>query len=346
MARHRLRAREYVCAALGVVIGVSCFVITNRVTKEWMDPLVAACLTGEYATPTDRILSEHIVPYEPRLGGGFVCLITQFLEALVSNYPGGILTWGSVILVSGPFSVVAGVEAGRVGSHGPIRYSILMGMLAQLLGVCVVMPAVWIPSYILFGSRCNDSDGLFLFHPQRPWHAVYTFIIPTLLTFGLFWWEPSSSTAWKQCAGLLGGPALAFLPLVYYWSPTPSSKEMQPTDAERAKVSYRNALKVVGFLSFVGWIGLVYIAVSAYGFHILTAIMNGLWTNAHPAVKFMTVDTIGFFLATMIYAYLQSPLAMWRMAKLVPLLGPGAAFSYIMVIQTESTHVVGDTKKQ
>jgi hypothetical protein len=88
-------------------------------------------------------------------------------------------------------------------------------------------------------------------------------------------------------------------------------------------------------------------AVSAYGFH-MVAIFNGLWHNAHPAVQFMTVDTTGFFLATLIYVYLQSPRQMLKMAMLVPLLGPGAAFSYVMVQAEEPNYVVtkDDTKKQ
>jgi hypothetical protein len=330
--------RDYICAALGVVIGVSCFVINNNVTKEWMEPLVAACTEGDYASHQERMLQEDIVAYEPLLGGGFVCIITQFLEALSQNYPGGMFTWGGVILVSFPFSIVGGVEAGRAGSRGPIRYSIAMGILAQLLGVCVVIPALWIPSYIFGGSNGAYS-------PQRPWHAVYTFLIPTMLTVFIFTLD-STSVAWRQCAALLGGPLLAFLPLVYYLSPTPRNvKEMQQNQ-NKAQEYYVNAFKLVGVLSFAGYIFLVYIAVSAYGFNMVT-ILNGLWQNAHPAVKFMTVDTTGFFLATLIYAYLQSPLQMLKMAMLVPLLGPGAAFSYFMV-QTVPNYVVpkDDSKKQ
>jgi hypothetical protein len=286
---------------------------------------------------------EIIVPYEPLLGGGFVCIITQFLRALVNNHPGGMLTWSGVILVSFPFNVVGGVEAGRAGARGPIRYCVVMGILAQLLGVCVVIPALWIPSYIFGGSSSSSSKGAH--SPQRPWHAVYTFAIPTVLTVFIFTLD-SSSVAWRQCAGLLGGPLLAFLPLLYYLSPPPRNvKEMQQNQT-KAHESYVNALKLVGVLSFVSYIFLVYIAVSAYGFHVVTIFNGFLWKNAHPAVKFMIVDTTGFFLATLIYAYLQSPLQMLKMAMLLPLLGPGAAFSYVMVEREPNNVVPKDDNKQ
>lgn len=314
--------QDYVCAAIGVAVGAFCMHLTQSATNEWMDPIVATCTRGE-ATHFERMLKDGIVPYNPTLGGGFVCLITQFLNALREDFPGGLLTWGAVMLVSLPQSVIGAIEAGRVGAKGPVRYSCIMGLLSQFVGVCVIMPALWIPSYVFGGSR----DGPFA--PSRPMAGVYTSIPFTLLAIGIFVLDPTSAS-WRNCAGILGGPLVAFLPLVYYLSPAPTSTSDMLQNASAAKASYKRAFQCMAVLSLAGWMTLVYVACSVYGFD-AEALANGLWFEAHPAVKFMTVDTTGFFIATLIYAYLQSASMLIKTLLLTPIVGPGAALCLVMM---------------
>jgi len=328
--------QDYICAAVGMAVGIFCMLQTQASTSAWMDPLVSACTEGNESHVERMMKHDDLVPYSPELGGGFVCIITQFLHALQDSFPGGCLTWGGVMLVSFPFSVIGAVEAGRVGAKGPVRYSVVVGLLAQFLGVCVVMPALWIPSYVFGGSR----DGPF--HPNRPMAAVYTSIPLNLLAIGIFVLNPSSAL-WRNCAGILGGPLLAFLPLAYYLSPTPTSVQDMKLNTEAAKATYARAFQCMGALSLVGWIVLVYIAWSVYGLD-LEALTNGLWFEAHPAVKFMTVDTTGFFVATLLYAYLQSPGMLAKSLLLTPLVGPGAALSFVMM-QVEPRYVVPKEKQ-
>lgn len=89
----RRPVQDYVCAALGVAVGAFCMMQTQASSKEWMDSRVASCTQGDFS-PDERMLKEDIVPYNPSLGGSFVCIITQFLNALQEQYPGGLLTWG------------------------------------------------------------------------------------------------------------------------------------------------------------------------------------------------------------------------------------------------------------
>jgi hypothetical protein len=326
---------DYACAFIGIALGVFCMLQTQAATKNWMDPIVATCTQGE-ATHFERMLKDGIVPYNPNLGGGFVCLITQFLNALQRQYPGGLLTWGGVMVVSIPFAVFSAVEAGRFGAKGPVRYSVVIGLLAQFLGVCVVMPGIWIPSYVFGGSR----DGPF--HPNRPMAGVYTSIPATLLAIGIFVLDPTSA-AWRNCAGVLGGPIVALLPLFFYLSPTPTSTKDMLQNEGAAKASYAKAFQYMAVLSLAGWITLVYVAFSVYGFNV-KALVNGLWFEAHPAVKFMTIDTSGFFIATLIYAYLQGANALLKMLVLVPVAGPGAALC-ITQMQAEPRYQVPKEKK-
>lgn len=326
---------DYACALIGVAVGVSCMLATQAATKEWMDPIVVTCTQGE-ATHFERMLKDGMVPYNPSLGGGFVCLITQFLNALREEYPGGLLTWGGVMIVSFPFSVASAVEAGRHGAKGPVRYSVAMGLLAQVLGVCVVMPAIWIPSFVFGGSR----DGPF--HHQRPMAGVYTSIPATLLAIGIFVLDPMTA-AWRNCAGILGGPLLALLPLVYYLSPTPTSTMEMARNQSAARESYKRAFLCMAVLSLVGWVTLVYVAYSVNGMN-AEAVANGLWFEAHPAVKFMTIDTTGFFIATLIYAYRQSVSLLLKTLLLTPVVGPGAALCLAMM-QSEPLYQVPKEKQ-
>lgn len=331
----RPAVQEYVVAAVGVAVGVICMMQTNAATQPWMDPKVEACTQGDY-TPFERMLRDDIVPYSPELGGGFVCIITQFLNALAENYPGGLLTWGGVTLVSFPFTVIGAIEAGRFGAKGPVRYSVIMALLSQFLGVCVIMPALWVPSYVFGGSK----DGPF--HPSRPMASVYLSIPFTVLAIAIFALDPTTAT-WRHCAGILGGPLIALLPMAYYFSPAPTDVKDMKMNSEAAKASYVKAYQCMGILSLAGWIVMVYTAWTVYGLD-LYAVANGLWYEAHLAVKFMTIDTMGFFIATLLYAYLRSPSMFGKALLLTPLLGPGAALCFVLA-QTGANYVVPKEKQ-
>jgi hypothetical protein len=327
--------QDYVCATVGIAVGVFCMLQTQAATKDWMDPFIASCTEGDLSAE-QRMLNESIVPYNPALGGSFVCIITQFLHALAVEHPSGLLTWGGVMVVGFPYSIIAAIEAGRVGAKGPVRYSVIIGLLAQLLGVCVILPALWIPSYIFGGSR----DGPF--HKDRPMTGFYSVMPVTMLAIGCFVLNPSSE-AWRNCAGILGGPLLAAMPLVYYLTPTPTSVKDMMVDSEAAKASYKKAFQCMGLLSLAGWMVLVYTAWSVYGTD-MEALANALWFEAHPAVKFMTIDTTGFFIANLIYAYLQSVATFGKTLLLTPFVGPGAALSYVM-LQSEVSYVIPKEKQ-
>jgi hypothetical protein len=69
-----------------------------------------------------------------------------------------------------------------------------------------------------------------------------------------------------------------------------------------------------------------------------------LWFEAHPAVKFMTIDTTGFFIATLIYAYRQSASLLLKTLLLTPVVGPGAALCLAMM-QAEPLYQVPKEKQ-
>mmetsp|Transcript_12148 Transcript_12148/g.22752 ORF Transcript_12148/g.22752 Transcript_12148/m.22752 type:complete len:355 (-) Transcript_12148:104-1168(-) len=329
------KMKDYVLSILGIGVGLACFKVMGTVSSPFMDPIVAKCTQGEYQNHLERIKTNDLLPYEPILGGGFVCLITQFLGALKESYPAGLLTWGAVVLCSFPISLFLGVEGGHSGVRGPLRYPATVGLLAQFLGIGVITPAVTVPSFI-FGRTSSTKFGSF--HSDRPKHAFYISIFVTLFSLGNFILD-KGSTAWRLNAGILGGPVLALLPAYYSFSPCPpssvhdehsvSSAKMDIYDKNRAILEYRKYLKYAGALSLIGWMYLLFLSYSTYGTE-LSSIWDALWSNAHPSVKFMTLDTTGFYLGMVLCLGAENVIDMIKCMALAPLVGP-SAISFVLL---------------
>jgi hypothetical protein len=338
----RYTTKDYALSLLGIGIGLTCFKVMGEVSSPFMDPIIAKCTQGDYESHFERIRSNDLLPYEPKLGGGFVCLITQFLGALKANYPAGFLTWGAVVLCSFPISLFLGVEGGLSRVRGPLRYPASVGLLAQLLGIGVITPALTVPSFIFGRSRSNDGS----FHPDRPKHAFVISILATLFSLGNFVLNISSA-AWKINAGILGGPVLALLPVYYYFSPCrPSNEDNEQLalveniyNKDRAIAEYRKYLKYAGALSFLGWVYLLVLSYSTYGIH-LSSVWDAVWSNAHPSVKFMTLDTTGFYLGMVLCLGAEKIEDIAKCIALTPLLGP-CAVSFVL-LQRSNLQVVDE----
>eukprot|EP00978_Attheya_sp_CCMP212_P008579 scaffold20176_cov62-Attheya_sp.AAC.3 len=314
--------KDYVCAVIGISIGIACQLTISQVTGQWMNPIVEQCTQGDLSDQ-DRIEKYDLHPYKSNLGGTFVCIITQFMHALAIHSPSGLIAWGGVTLCAFCFTMIGGIEPGRVGAKGLIRYPLIISLMAQFLGVCVIMPGVWIPAYIFGGSREGGA-----FHPSRPFLALLSNIPITGLSIALFVIHPNSQS-WSICAALLGGPFLAFLPLVYNFAPTPKNVLEMEKNRTAALQSLVKVYTLFTYLSFLGWVVLVFIALKTYGAS-PSNFYDGIWGEAHPAVKFMAIDTIGFFSACLLYVFLQSPSHMWKALILTPVLGPGAATCHVL----------------
>jgi hypothetical protein len=322
--------KDYVCAALGITIGIFCQQATAKVTAKWMKPIVEQCTQGDLGDQ-ERIVLFGLHPYESSLGGSFICIITQFLHSLATEYPAGLLAWGSVILVSLPFALIGGIEPGRAGAKGPVRYPVIIGLLAQLLGACVVIPAIWIPAYIFGGSREGGA-----FHSSRPFWSIVAYLPAIFLTLALFLINPDSQL-WSICAAILGGPLMAFLAFSLVAPPT-DTKEMEKHE-KPAIASLVKGYDLFTVLSLIAWVILVFHAVKTYGLNVF-ALYDGIWGEAHPSVKFMTIDALGFLSAIFIYVYLRSPSHLWKVLMLTPLVGPGAAVCHVLK-ETEQKYYYG-----
>jgi len=196
--------------AVGVASGVFAFIQTHAVMKQSpkMAGIMELCTSGNGTA----IAESDLHAYEPKLGGPFVCIITQFMLEL-NEEPAGILVWGLIATVAFPLTLLIFSEAGRQGARGLVRWPVLILLLSQVLGISVIFPALWIPAAVLGGGSGPPSPGrvratqllaigyqlfggvAFAGYLYLVWHATVTFESPSELLTALWGKTASPSVA-------------------------------------------------------------------------------------------------------------------------------------------------------
>jgi len=301
-------SRDVLCATLSAALGGWALYKTQTVTKETFDPILAACTGGESVY--------ELVPYEPVLGGPFVCLVTQFVYRLVTHSPAGFLVWTATISTILPVGILMNIEAGRSGVSGPVRYPTLIGFVSIFLAVSVSFPLVWVPGFLLFGG---SKAGAVL--PKRAYAALYLSLPGAVLTVLVFMVD-TSTYQWTMIAGLLGGPLLVLTSLLL-WRMEPKG-QATPEQVAQGAIATSRAFAVSSLMAFGFWIAILYVAYQEYGLD-YEALLNALWIEADPCVKFMTVDAVVLFLAAVLYIASVDPIDAFVALLLSLGLGPGAA---------------------
>jgi hypothetical protein len=321
-------------------LGAWAFLKTQEVTAPMFEPILAACQNS------DIPLSEFTEKtgyhtYDPRWGFGafniFVCLITQFLQELVQTKPAGVLAWMTTMLVAVPVSVLMTIEAGRKDAKGPVRYPMIVAFLFQILGVSVIFPLVWIPSYVLG----RGSGGVSI---TRVYASVPLMLPPIVLSVLVFLLD-TESALWTSCAGILGGPAIVLLNALLW-----VIKDPDPLDLKAAKKSAEMttmAYTASGIVSLASWLGLVFlVAIPYYGMN-ATKVYNSVWGEASPSVRFMTIDAMVLWLATLIVIAYQKEFAGLEALGLSFLFGPGAGPALVMAgLQVDDEVQLNATNRQ
>jgi hypothetical protein len=258
------------------------------------------------------------------------------------------INWVTFFTMGLPSIVLMIVEAGRTSTtRGPVRYPALILLLGQYIGLSIAFSAVWVPSFI-WGRRIErrtssqDDGGGSLLSYQRAFMSRYCIVPPLVLTILIFTVHPSTY-AWTVAAGLLGGPALALLPLPYWYmdgrkrkhklpfSSSSSSSSSQDLDDAAAEVSkVRSALitsySISGMVAFLLWIVVLIVVVQTYGFD-FGAIRRDLWIDAHGFVRFMMIDSVIIYCGLLSYiGYLRTTSVPETLLQTL-LVGPGASIA-------------------
>ena len=341
----KITLRQAGFALTSFVLGAWAFYKVNAVSGPAFEPILAACTNPDYKESMDKFVSKTgYHAYEPLAGlkvfEVLVCLITQFLLELRMTYPAGLLTWVGVLLSAQLNAVLAIAEAGRNGARGYIRYSVFAGLLAQVIGLSVVVPLLWVPAYTL--GRGNGPIS------TRRAAAFIPNILPgcilTLLAFSL----DTTSYAWTVCAGILGGPVLALFP-AFLWTDKPPAVVTK----ENIRASISSVQKAYTFVTILGtieWIYLVYVVYDSYGSagsfgDIMVKLWSEIWIDANASVAFMTIDTIVLYIALLLVVAYQSFGKVAKAIILTPLMGPAAA-SLVLRELEETRYSDSSSKKE
>jgi len=310
--------RQIFYAVTSFLLGVWAFVKVNSISGPAFEPILAACMNADIAI--DEFASKTgYHTYEPRVGLGafnaLVCLITQFLFELRQTYPAGVLVWGGVFVVALPATALGTLGAGRAG-RGPIRYPVIMGLLAQLFGISVIYPLICVPSFI-FGE-IKPSAPLTSFRIIMAALLTLPGIILTVIVFT----ASTDSYLWTVSAGMLGGPILALFSLGL-WK---DSSKIVPTTVQSMQTTLRSVktlYRLLALVGFFGWYYLVAIACSYYD--TVGDLWNSIWVNANSSVAFMTIDTGVLYLGLLLFISFQSESKALKALFLTLILGPATA---------------------
>ena len=108
--------------------------------------------------------------------------------------------------------------------------------------------------------------------------------------------------------------------LAFDKAPTTISKDQAIKNAETAALAYG----IGGIFSLLGYFYIAYTALTHYGLD-SEALLNDVWFEANPAVKFMTIDCVVFWLAGLLFIGTRSLRRMVEALLTTPFFGPGAA---------------------
>lgn len=312
-------------AILSFTIGVWAFVKVNSISGPAFEPILAACGNSDIANENfAKETGYH--SYVPELGLGafkiLVCLITQFLLELRETYPAGLLVWGGVIVVALPLNLIITVTAGRKGASGPVIYPTVIGLLCQVLGISVIIPMIYNPSYYFSGSRLGVAVTNF-----RILVGVLLSLPASMLTYFVFT-APTDGMIWEVSAGILGGPILAMMGLPL-WLDKSSTLEDTRENITRSNDLIQKSYNILALVSFIFYSCLMAVVYQTYGFA-FHEVWRDIWTEAGPSVAFMTIDTGVLFVGVLLFIAYHCEWKAMRALLMTPLLGPGAACCVVL----------------
>ena len=315
-----MKTKEAFFASAAFALGALSLYEINHNCADILNPIIGTCTDPGYEPKIE------IHPYESRLSLGIFgplhCLLSQFLFHVKESYPAGLLTFSGIVLVYLPIFVVMGVEAGRGGAKGLIRYPTLICFLSFALGVSVIIPTMWCPAY--FFGRGGWTQPV---SPKRAWVAIPSCFANIVLVLATFLLDANTYVG-QLFASLLTSPVLVF-PNLVLWNVGPPADDANKTALHKGVRATVTAHFVTGCLGFILWWFLVGLAVKTYGGD-TELLWSDLWTNADPSIVFMTIDVGVVWLAGILLVAFHSHWYVLETLLLTLLLGPGASLSYVL----------------
>ncbi|CAE7352909.1 unnamed protein product [Symbiodinium sp. CCMP2456] len=270
------------------------------------------CMAGDMAALKEAGFHE----YESEMGGGFICIVTQFVLALVKE-PAGILVWGAAGIHLFPLMLLVYTEAGRPGAKSFVNWPILTFLLGQVFGISFAFPCFWVSSALRQGTGGGSPAS------GRVWTAMLVPLLVTLLEAAVFNLD-TNTRAWTICADSLVGPGLAFVGILTW--PFPAPQKPIPAAIELLKQAY----SIMAVVSAAGYYYLIYCAWRS--FDSSEELLAAIWgPKASPWVAFMTVDSSVLSLSMLVYlAASCRGLDVLIAVLFSPFIGPASAYCFVL----------------
>lgn len=312
-------------AAASVVVGL---VARSKLAQQPLGPIVETCTSIDYKDMADFVDRTGYQPYDRRfgciLGDALVCIVTQQLySSTTTNY---ILT-ALKLLLQLPVMTITVIEAGRQGNQGLLLWPTLLSLLYYCLGTSVIFPSLWVASYCLVGNNNNHYNNLEGGATElKRGPAALLIALPSVLLFAM-----ASHLSWAP--GLLGSPLLALLPLTC-WSLKAPEDEVSSKDAIVSAKTIATTYAVMGMVSFLGWMGMIYTFVANYYYPSATSDNEEndsssspwllFWNDANPS---LLIEIGALAMGWMLFLASRSTLSALEALLLTPFVGPSAAIA-------------------
>ncbi|CAE7283492.1 GUN4 [Symbiodinium microadriaticum] len=283
------------------------------------------CMAGDMTALKEAGFHE----YESEMGGGFICIVTQFVLALVKE-PAGILVWGAAGIHLFPLMLLVYTEAGRPGAKSFVNWPILTFLLGQVFGISFAFPCFWVSSALRQGTGGGSPAS------GRVWTAMLVPLLVTLLEAAVFNLD-TNTRAWTICADSLVGPGLAFVGILTWPFPAPrslfrlpSSCWPMPVPPYKSSDARKQAYSIMAAISAAGYYYLIYCAWRS--FDSSEELLAAIWgPKASPWVAFMTVDSSVLSLSMLVYlAASCRGLDVLIAVLFSPFIGPASAYCFVL----------------
>jgi hypothetical protein len=303
--------KQWVLAMLSVIIGITTNLIIQDIAKKNLTEIGEKCLSGEV---------DNLIPYEPMLGGSFVCIVNNLFYGL-KQVPEGIFAWCCIIAVYFPVAILVTVEATRVGVQGILKYPFFIFFLSQYIALSVAFPLVWVPMFLLWGR--GSLPGFLSYHANT---ASFSGLFISALSFAFFAFE-TQAHVWRLATSLLFGPLLPVPYLTLFLLPSNLSGGLD--SSSRIIKSYYSAALVSFFL----WSFSLYLLVINYGTSM--SIIGVLWTETNFSVQIINLDWFVWYLSILIIIVAENWIDGSKTMLMMPFLGPGAALAITLARQEQ-----------
>jgi hypothetical protein len=317
-----MTGKRIILAVLSVALALVTNYVLQSLIAEDFKLVVEKCSAGDY---------DGLDPFEPMLGGTFVCIITPFFRNIVRG-PSGFFVWGTIVTLFLVAEVHVMVESTREGTKGLLLSPFVVFVIGQFVGISVAFPLLWVPSFMLWkrGTAYGFAEV----------HKILVIVLSAwvLALSALMFVFQVDTYYWTFTAGLVGGPFFAFPLLLKHLVPLSLS-----SNGQASKATIVQTYDIVIVVATLVWMGSVASLIHEIGFD-ASNLWDVMWNKTNSSVQFIQIDWIVWFLSLLIIVGDENLRNVVQTMVLATLIGPGAATALALRNQKKDSQVSNHVK--